>query len=209
MKEPLLVFAPLRVEAAALRSQPGWRVLRSGMGPARSRIAAARGLAVEDAAAVAVVGLCAAVSPELKAGDVVCASELRCEGAEPIQVPAGVLLAAAVRRRGLRAHVGPVLSTDHVAGPEERRRLEGDGVLALDMESAWLAEAADGRPLAVLRVVVESAGRRLADPRTVVAGARALVNLRRAGPALAEWVEAIVLQRTTESFRMPRELVAR
>lgn len=191
MKRSLLVLVPLRVEAAALRTEPGWRVLRSGMGPARARIAAARGLAVDDAAAVAVVGLCAAVSPGLEAGDVVCATELRREGAEPIQAPASALLAAALRRHGLRAHVGPVLSTDHVAGPEERRRLQGNGVLALDMESAWLAEAAAGRPLAVLRVVVETAGRRLADPRTALAGARALVNLRRASAALAEWADAI------------------
>ncbi len=49
MKGPLLVFVPLRVEAVALGRRPGWRVLRSGMGPARARIAAARGLGVEGA----------------------------------------------------------------------------------------------------------------------------------------------------------------
>ena len=192
MKQPLLVFAPLRIEAAALGARPGWRVLRSGMGPERSRIAAARGLAVE-AEAVAVAGVCAAVSPALRAGDVVCASELRRDGAAPIPLPASALLAAALRRRGLRVHVGPLFSTDHLAGPDERRLLEG--VLAIDMESAWLAEAADGRPLAVLRVVVEAAGRRLLDPRTPAAGTRALVNLRRARGALAEWADAVAPRR--------------
>jgi 4-hydroxy-3-methylbut-2-en-1-yl diphosphate reductase len=59
------------------------------------------------------------------------------------------------------------------------------------MESAWLADAADGRPLAVLRTVAESAGRELVDPRTVVAGARALAALRKAAPALEEWSRAI------------------
>ena len=63
MSSTLLVFAPLRIEAAALGKHPGWTVLRSGMGPSRARIAAARGLAVESRA-VAVVGLCAGVSPE-------------------------------------------------------------------------------------------------------------------------------------------------
>ena len=92
MTSELLVFVPLRIEAAALKGQPGWTVLRSGMGPARARIAAARGLAV-DAQAVAVVGLCAAVAPELRAGDVVCATELRREGAEPVPVPGSALLA--------------------------------------------------------------------------------------------------------------------
>src|SRR5438105_14775249 len=69
------------------------------------------------------------------------------------------------------------------------------GVLAVDMESAWLAEAADGRPLAVVRVVVETANRRLLDPRTLVAGTRALASLRRVGGALAEWADAVAPRR--------------
>jgi Nucleoside phosphorylase len=83
----LLVFAALRLEAAALPNVPGWTVLRTGMGPARARIAAARGLAVESPA-VAIAGVCGAVSPELRAGDVVCATELRREDGDPIIVPA-------------------------------------------------------------------------------------------------------------------------
>jgi len=190
MTDGLLVFAPLRVEAAALPKRPGWTIVRSGMGPARARIAAARGLAVE-ARAVAVVGLCGGVSPELRAGDVVCASELRREGAAPIPVPGSALLAAALKRRGLRAHVGPILSVERIMGPAQRHALENEGVLAVDMESAWLADAADGRPLAVLRVVIDAADRNLFDPRTLVAGAHALRSLRRASGALAEWSEAI------------------
>jgi 4-hydroxy-3-methylbut-2-enyl diphosphate reductase len=73
----------------------------------------------------------------------------------------------------------------------ERSRLGDDGVLAVDMESFWLAAAAGGRPLAVLRVVVETRDRRLVDPRTAVAGARALAALRRAGRALEEWAAAL------------------
>ena len=67
-------------------------------------------------------------------------------------------LAAALRRRGLRAHTGPISRVDRLMSPDERRALEADGVLAVDMESAWLAEAADGRPLAVVRVVLDTAG---------------------------------------------------
>ena len=186
----LLVFAPLRAEAAALGSRPGWRVLRSGMGPAKARIAAARGLAI-DADAVAIAGVCAAVAPELRAGDVVCASELVSEHGETISVPGAESLAAALRRRGFRVHVGPVASVERLTGPGERSAL--DGVLAVDLESAWLAAAAGGRPLAVLRVVVETAGRRLIDPRTLVAGTQALVNLRRAGGALDEWAGAAMV----------------
>src|SRR5262249_46138345 len=79
----LLVLVPMRIEELALGRRPGWRVLRAGMGPERARIAAARGLAVE-ADAVAIAGVCGAVSPELRPGDVVAATELRAEGADPV-----------------------------------------------------------------------------------------------------------------------------
>jgi len=179
----------LRIEAAALPDRPSWTVLRSGMGPERARIAAARGLAV-DAPAVAIVGLCGGVAPELRAGDVVCATELRAEGRETIAVPAGAPLASALRRRGLVVQAGPILSVRHIAGPRERRAFRHAGVLAVDMESAWLAAAADGRPLAVVRVVVDAADRGLLDPRTIRASLKALRNLRRAASALAEWTQA-------------------
>ncbi len=209
MNGQLLVFAPLRIEAAALGTRPGWRVLRTGMGPARARIAAARGLAVDDASAVVVAGVCAAVSPDLEPGDIVCATELRRDGAEPIPAPASELLAKALRRHGLRAYTGPLVSIDHIAGLRERQRLQESGMLALDMESAWLAEAAAGRPLGVLRVVVESSDRRLAGPRTIPAGIRALVNLHRAGPALAEWAAEVTSRHDLESLEVMRELAPR
>jgi 4-hydroxy-3-methylbut-2-enyl diphosphate reductase len=193
----LLVFAALRLEAAALPNVPGWTVVRSGMGPARARIAAARGLAVESRA-VAIAGVCGAVSPALHAGDVVCATELRREDGDPIAVPGGEALAAAIRRRGLRAHTGTIFCVAKIMSPDERRALEGDGVLAVDMESAWLAEAADERPLAVLRVVLDTAGRSVFDPRTVAAGVHALRALRRAAYALVEWTDDSVGIASTE-----------
>ncbi|HEY5295491.1 MAG TPA: 4-hydroxy-3-methylbut-2-enyl diphosphate reductase [Gaiellaceae bacterium] len=182
----LLVLTALRIEARALRVPAGTRMLCSGMGPQRARVAAARGLAVE-AHGVAIAGLCAAVSPSLRAGDVVLASELRRDGADPIAVPGSAMLATALRRRGLRVQIGPVRSLDHVASPAERAALQDDGVLAVDMESAWFAQAAGDRPLVVLRVVVETSTRRLADPRTLVSSLRALRALRRASAVLGEW----------------------
>jgi 4-hydroxy-3-methylbut-2-enyl diphosphate reductase len=185
----LLVLVPLRVEAAALPRRAGWTVLRSRMGPEAARIAAARGLAVE-APAVVIVGLCAGVAPELQAGDVVCATELRTESGELRRVHASAQLTETLRRCGLRVHTGPILSVTAVTGPRERRAFRTDGILAVDMESAWLAAAAGDRPLAVLRVVVDTAERRLLDPRTIRAGLRALRSLRRAGVALACWAES-------------------
>jgi 4-hydroxy-3-methylbut-2-enyl diphosphate reductase len=188
---PLLLFTPLRLERAALGDSPNWRVLRSGMGRARARIAAARGLAVDEAPAVAVAGFCAAAAPGLAAGDVVLASRLESRGESPIELGASELLAAALRRHGLRVHVGPVASVDHIANVAERRALLEHGTLAVDMESAWLAGAAAGRPLAVLRVVVETADRELRDPRSLVAGLRALASLHRARIAIAQWADAV------------------
>ena len=182
----LLVFAPLRIEAAVLPRHRGWTVIRSGMGPAHARIAAARGLAV-DARAVCIAGLCAAVAPGLRSGDVVCVTELHSADATPVAVRSAPL-ADLLRRDGLRVHEGTIFSTDRITSAAERHSHEG--VLAVDMESAWLAEAADGRPLAVLRVVVEEAGRDLVDVRTPTAGIKALRNLRRAASVLDEWADA-------------------
>jgi 4-hydroxy-3-methylbut-2-enyl diphosphate reductase len=203
----LLVYAPLRPEAACVDGsvRRNARLIRSGMGPARSRIAAARGLAVE-AGGVAVVGVCAAAVPGLEAGDVVLGSELRRAGEQPIAVPGSRMLAAALRRRGLRPHVGPIESVGDLAGPAERRFVAGRGAIAVDMESAWLAGGADGRPLVVLRTVVERAGGELYDPRTAISGARALAALRRATPVLDEWRRS--LRRRRILLAAPRSFCA-
>src|SRR5262249_29007827 len=156
----LLVLAPMRIEQLALGAPKGSSVLRTGMGPDRARIAAARALA-HNAPALAVAGLCAGVDPALKAGDVLCATELTAHAGARTPGPGSALRVAALRRRGLSVHVGPLASSDHILSPAERRALPG-GALAVDMESAWLAAGAAGRPLAVLRVVADAAGRHLA-----------------------------------------------
>jgi 4-hydroxy-3-methylbut-2-enyl diphosphate reductase len=193
MSGRVLLYAPLRLEAASLSTTLRRRakVIRSGAGPARARIAAARGLAVEDARGVAIAGVCAATHPGLHPGDVVIASELRRPDGKTIPVPGCHLLAGAVRGAGLRAVVGPLASVERIAGPSERRYLGETGAVAVDTESAWLADAADGRPLAVLRTVVETTDRELVDPRTLLSGTRALRGLRRASEALAGWADAL------------------
>ena len=188
MSEALLILVPLRIERQALGTPAGSAVLRTGLGPRRARIAAARALA-HGAPAVAVAGLCAGVDPALRAGDVLCASELVEESGGRVEVPGSVLLAAALRRRGLRVHVGALASAGRILRPAERRQLAGLA-LAVDMESAWLAAGAGGRPLGVCRVVADASGRSLADPRLALEGLRALRSLRRTGPALAEWAVA-------------------
>jgi len=185
----LLVLAPMRIEQLMLGEPAGSAVIRTGMGPDRARIAAARALA-HDATALAVAGLCAGIDPALRAGDVLCATELVDESGARTPVPGSSLLAAALRRRGLNVHVGALASSSRILGPAERRGHEGSA-LAVDMESAWLAAGAAGRPLAVVRVVADAAGRSLADPRMAIAGPRALRSLRRVSGALSEWAAAV------------------
>ena len=194
----LLVLAPMHVEVAAVRGAP--RVLRTGMGPAHARVAAARAQAI-DAAAVAVAGICAGVAPELATGEVVCPTEVR-TGDRTIAVPESQALAAILRTGGFRVNLGPMLSTDHLVGAAERESLRETGVIALDMETAWLADGAAGRPFAVVRVVADAAGRHLFDPRILVDAARSLAVLRRTVPALESWAATRAIADEPEADRL-------
>jgi len=191
MTAPLVVLAPLRVEQLALRGAlPDARVVRTGMGPAC--VVNARGaLAVSDGSALAVAGLAGAVDGGLRAGDVVVATEVRGPEGGVRRLPGAALIAGALRRAGVPVTAGPVASVTTIAGPADRAALAASDVVAVDMESAWLAEAADGRPFAVLRAIVDPPDRRLAHPSTVQDGLRALRALRRAAPVLDTWRRAL------------------
>jgi 4-hydroxy-3-methylbut-2-enyl diphosphate reductase len=186
----LLVIAPLRIERAAVRcGLPEALVLRCGVGAARAR-ATALVAAHTPAAAVVVTGFCGAVVSGLRAGDVVVASEVR--GPEGATRCASGAIVAALAAVGLeRVRVGPVASVDHLVYGAERGLLAGEGVLAADMESAWLAPAAAGRPFAVVRVVLDTPAHEIYRPlATLAGGLRAWQALRRAAPALALWARA-------------------
>jgi len=160
------------------------------MGPSRSRGAVTTLVAQSDeqgSAPLAIAGVCGGVRPGLRAGDVVVAAALRTESGHERELPGAALLATAVKQRGLRCVTGTILSVERLTRTDLVRH---DGIVAVDMESAWLAEAARGRPLAVLRVVADSEGRSVHHPRTIVDGARALAVLRRAAPALEDWARA-------------------
>jgi 4-hydroxy-3-methylbut-2-enyl diphosphate reductase len=190
MTSQLLVLAPLRAEALALRAGlPGGAVvLHTGMGAEHAPAAVQRSRAVA-ADAVVVAGVCGGVDPDLRPGDVIVASELHHPNGSVVRCAGAALLARALERRGLRVRTGPLASRPSITGRDERRRLRGVA-LGVDMESAWLSGANGDRPFAVARVVVDSAGRRLVDPRTLLAGARALDTLRRLGPGLVDWAGA-------------------
>ena len=171
------------------RSVTRGTVLRTGGGPER---AARQVGAVEAAAprAVAVTGFGGGLDPSLSPGDIVVATEVRGpSGVRPC--PGAELFAAELRRRGLPARTGPVISVAHLVTGKDRRRLAESGALAVDMESAWLAEAVGDRPFLVVRAIVDTVGSELLSPSTVSGGLRAARTLRRAAAALDAWVDAL------------------
>jgi 4-hydroxy-3-methylbut-2-en-1-yl diphosphate reductase len=187
----LLVLAPLSVEAKAVRAGAPWaRVERVGMGPRRaSRSAELVGRGAGGP--VLIAGFCGALDPGLEPGDVVLAGEVRGPtGTTLCSDPS--ILAGVLRRGGLRVHVGPIASSQRLVLRDRRRTLQLTGALAVDMESAWLAPAAQGQPLVTLRVVLDTDRHELHRPlRTVFGAALAYRTLRDACALAQEWARAL------------------
>lgn len=183
----LVVAAPLRVEALALRrGAADLRVLRTGMGPARAR-RAARTLADDAASALAIAGVCGALDTSLVPGDVFVADALLApDGSLLRRIEAGPLCEV-LAARGVEAHVGALISVEKLVRGYDRAALLARGARAVDMESTWLAAGAGDRPLAVLRVVSDGPGHELWSAGIVKNGLVALRALRNAAPALADW----------------------
>jgi 4-hydroxy-3-methylbut-2-enyl diphosphate reductase len=184
VSQGLILIAPMRSEARLLRrGAPEATVVTSGIGPRRARAAASR-LAATPAAGVAVAGFGGALVPGLEPGDVVVATDVRRrDGRIAAECPGAGIIAGALERAGLRVRTGPVVSVRAPAFGDGRRRLElTSGAIVADMESAWLTRAAAGRPLAVVRVVLDGpAGFGLRTP------SRALETV---ATVLAEWAAA-------------------
>jgi 4-hydroxy-3-methylbut-2-enyl diphosphate reductase len=179
-------MAPLFLEARSIRKgAPGIHVVHTGMGPVRSRRATRR-LRDDPAEFLVVAGLCGAVDPSLAVGDVIVASELRCSDAPP-RPTATELMCRVLEMQGVRARVGCLLSVDHVVRGPEREARHAEGATAVDMESAWLAEAANGRPLSVVRVVLDAPSSELHPLSILRNGRRALASLQRLAPAFEHW----------------------
>jgi 4-hydroxy-3-methylbut-2-enyl diphosphate reductase len=182
----LLLLAPMGIEARAVaRGAPEACVKRTGMGPRRARRAVAR-LAGGEARAVAIAGFAGALSGELKPGDVVVASELRLrDGTTVADCPGADVIAGMLRRAGLTAHVGPLVSVRAPAIGPARARLGQSRAIAVDMESAWLAAVAGDRPLVVARVILDAPGHRLPALRG------ATTTLTATAGVLERWGQAV------------------
>jgi 4-hydroxy-3-methylbut-2-enyl diphosphate reductase len=181
----LLILAPLSIEARAARAGAGSaRVRRIGLGPRRAE-RAARLAGEQGGDAVLIAGFCGALDPELRPGDVVLASELRGPTGTTACADTAIL-AGALRRAGLRVRTGPIASSRRLVLGERRSALWRTGALAVDMESAWIAPAAAGRPLVALRTVVDTRRHELHRPLRTLGGALLAYRTLRLACGLAE-----------------------
>jgi 4-hydroxy-3-methylbut-2-enyl diphosphate reductase len=185
----LVVGAALGIEARALRHglstipvvQVGYRARRAHRLP--------------DYDVLLVAGFGGALTTDLRPGDVVVATEIR---GTNVSVPgtAAPALADEFRRDGLPAVMAPLRTTDHVVRSAEVAELAATGARVVDMESAVLAVAAGTRPVAAVRVIVDTPDHPLPRPSTLWHGTAAWRTLRRLGPSLERW--ATTLHRTPD-----------
>jgi len=193
----VLVVSPLGVEALVVRSAaPGLRVRTTGMGPLKALAAVPR-LLEDPAAAIVVLGFGGGLPVGSKLCEVVVASEVltidehgRSAG-EAISCEAAGALADALEGHGIEVCRGAVASVEQIITGEGRTRMEAAGAVAVDMESAWVARAAQGRPFVVVRVLSDTPERELRQwlpvgppLPTVADGLRAMSTLRQVGAVL-------------------------
>jgi 4-hydroxy-3-methylbut-2-enyl diphosphate reductase len=187
-----LLAAPLRTETAALRiglargGRPDVVVRRVGSGPFPFGAAACLG-----AGPVLVAGVCGALVPELRPGDVIVPAEVRCPDGTTRRVAGSPFLASALRRAGYRVFTGPLLQSETlVKGRAAREARAATGAIAVDMESGQLLAAAHSAPAAVVRVVVDTPDAPLVHPGTVTRGFAAMRTLASIAPILAHYLDA-------------------
>jgi 4-hydroxy-3-methylbut-2-enyl diphosphate reductase len=167
-------------------------VRKTGMGPVKS-LAAAGGLAREPGEALLVLGFCGGLDAQSRPGEVIVADQVLAtddEGHEAVRADCSgaAKLADALSASGLTVRRGPIVGVGKIATGERREQLRAAGALAVDMESAWLAAGAAGRPFAVVRVVLDSPSHELFRLGAVGPALRAAQALRKVSAiAVQDW----------------------
>ncbi len=193
MSRRVVVAAPLSLEEMLIRSGArGAHVRKTGMGPEKSR-RAADALSREPGDALLVLGFCGGLDAQARPGEVIVADHVLAaadEGHDRVQASChgATQLADALSGAGLTVRRGPIVGVAKIATGERREQLRAAGALAVDMESAWLAAGAAGRPFAVVRVVLDSPSHELFRPRALGWALHAARVLRRASAVtLKDW----------------------
>jgi len=156
MTDQILVTAAVAQELAGFRADGNGRcrVLLTGMGE-RAGAAVRKRLQAERFGLVVSAGFAGGGRPGFRVGDLVAASEvIHASSSRRYRPDAGFLAGL----EGL-ASAGPFLTVDRVLPtPEAKAKAAGPfGAIAVEMESAWVAEAAEaaGVPWAALRVILD------------------------------------------------------
>ena len=102
-----------------------------------------------------------------------------------------------------------IVGVSKLALGERRAQLRAGGALAVDMESAWLAAGAAGRPFAVVRVVLDSPSHELLRPQAAGGALRAARALRRVAGALSAWEPPVPVPTRIRASRRASATVAR
>ncbi len=163
-------------------------VHRTGMGPQRA-MAAAQRLRQIGGGALVVVGFCGALETGMRPGEVIVADRVHTaadEGHEEVDLACAGAdgVAAALGEAGLTVRLGQVVCVGRLALGDRRGQLLQSGAVAVDMESAWLADGAGPRPFGVVRVVLDTPERELLRPQMLPLALRAGAALRRTARAL-------------------------
>jgi 4-hydroxy-3-methylbut-2-enyl diphosphate reductase len=188
----VVIAAPMRLEAALVSSAArGAHVYKTGMGPRRALAAAAQIATTSSGAALLVLGFCGGLDAESVPGEVIVAHELCVEQqpgapAELLRCELAGQLLARVAGRGLKVRSGRIVSVPRLALGERRAELLAGGAIAVDMESAWLAQGTE-RPFGVVRVVLDSPKHELLRPQFLIGALRAARALRTVAGALHDF----------------------
>jgi 4-hydroxy-3-methylbut-2-enyl diphosphate reductase len=191
----LVLAVPLRIEAALIASAArGARIHRTGMGPGRSRASAGR-LLGEGATPLVVVGFCGGLDAESVPGEVIIPEHVYAARDEqhedaPVRCDLAAQLVTRLAGRGLKLRSGPIVCVSKLAVGERRAQLLRAGAIAVDMESVWLAPAAEDGSFGVVRVVLDSPSHELFQVRSVGGALRAARALRSVAGALHDWAPA-------------------
>ena len=167
-RTPVLIITATRWEAEPLSKALGlpasgedrWEglscgrrvlVLKTGMGALKTRDRLERDcVAAGDHGLILSAGLCAALQPGVRTGDIVAdAQEVDLDYVVPLRETAATL--------GLPFHFGKILHTNVILKPEMKRKMGTEHrVLACDMETSAIRRWAYGRtPVIGLRVVLD------------------------------------------------------
>ncbi|MGH3258568.1 MAG: 4-hydroxy-3-methylbut-2-enyl diphosphate reductase [Streptosporangiaceae bacterium] len=187
LTSPPLICAPLRIEARAVRrglrgSDHPPQVLRTGYGITRAARQAGA-ISQRSFGQMMIMGVGGGLTADLSVGDLVVGTEVG-----SVTCASAPLLAGELRRAGLTARTGRIITVDHLIRGSERAKLAAEGWLCVDMESAPLAVGAGDRPVAVIRAVSDTPHRPLAG--IVSGGLAALRSLRAAAPVAERWAAA-------------------